>query len=670
MKLKKVIINNFRNIEHAEYELGQTNLFVGPNTKGKTNTILAIYWALTGTLLDGTSNDSSLKPLNDKKATVSVELQFEDFTFKKAYAEKWTKNQISGEKTLTGHVTNYWINGVKTPVTSAQKKLLTCLDFNEPSELKNTGFNLFKACINPYYFFTEADWKTLRAFIMKLVGDVSNEEILDSNSEFAKIKGDLILADYDTAKAIKICKKGLDEAKSSIDITTSQIAGLKLVEKPADSVIAEAKAEIARIDSEITTLKGSKKESQCDVLAKQLREAKLALRESKLADAQRANDANKAVNAEIATLQDALSKLFEERNTFNSTQLSTISGRIIDKKMTLQKLDREVSEKQNEVENLRGLYKKEQAWVKPSDIRCPNCGTLLNGNVLSSALSEHKKRLEQIAADGKRERQMLDTLTSQQVSQKAELDNLQVSYQQAKETFEKIDEQIRAKRDEIQKKQMSLISPDDSEETLRDKESVKRLEVALSKCQLEESDNDETMRKAIEDMQAKKAPYQAILDKEAAYRINKRAISDLQTRLVDVEEKQSEITKKISLIKSFTETKLSMLAKRVEQVFGTRMKFQLIQHNIKAGSWDEVCVPTVLDKDTPVANGSGSEQILAGIYFAERVKTKLGLPDLPFIFDECDKLDTMHLATIDTAAQIISTKVDDLGHEDVTLEKR
>ena len=37
MKLKKVIIDNFRNIAHAEHNLEDLNIFQGPNRQGKTN---------------------------------------------------------------------------------------------------------------------------------------------------------------------------------------------------------------------------------------------------------------------------------------------------------------------------------------------------------------------------------------------------------------------------------------------------------------------------------------------------------------------------------------------------------------------------------------------------------------------------------------------------------
>ena len=80
-----------------------------------------------------------------------------------------------------------------------------------------------------------------------------------------------------------------------------------------------------------------------------------------------------------------------------------------------------------------------------------------------------------------------------------------------------------------------------------------------------------------------------------------------------------------------------------------------------------MCYPSVLDKNTPFEDGSGSEKILTGIYLAECVKRHLGLGDLPYIFDECDKLDTASLAAIPTQAQIITTKVDDINYNKVTL---
>ena len=124
------------------------------------------------------------------------------------------------------------------------------------------------------------------------------------------------------------------------------------------------------------------------------------------------------------------------------------------------------------------------------------------------------------------------------------------------------------------------------------------------------------------------------------------------------------------LVNEFTLTKLNMFNKHVSEVFKDRVKFTLIENNIKEGSWNEVCYPSVLDKDTPFTNGSGSEQILTGIYLIECIKNKLSIPSSLYIFDECDKLDTKSLASIETQSQLITTKVDDVNYKEIILEKR
>ena len=52
MQINKVIINNFRNINHAEYDLKKLNTFKRPNATGKTNSVLAIYRELAACLFD------------------------------------------------------------------------------------------------------------------------------------------------------------------------------------------------------------------------------------------------------------------------------------------------------------------------------------------------------------------------------------------------------------------------------------------------------------------------------------------------------------------------------------------------------------------------------------------------------------------------------------------
>ena len=169
-------------------------------------------------------------------------------------------------------------------------------------------------------------------------------------------------------------------------------------------------------------------------------------------------------------------------------------------------------------------------------------------------------------------------------------------------------------------------------------------------------------------LEAQKEEPQQVINQHIAFLSNQRQIENLNLTKRTVQKEQVESEMALSLVETFIQKKLEAFKKRIETVFGERLTFTLIEKNIKEGSWNEVCYPSVLDKETPFLNGSGSEQILAGIYIAECIKKKLEIEDLPYIFDECDKLDTQSLKALDTDAQIITTKVDDVHYSQVTLD--
>lgn len=172
----------------------------------------------------------------------------------------------------------------------------------------------------------------------------------------------------------------------------------------------------------------------------------------------------------------------------------------------------------------------------------------------------------------------------------------------------------------------------------------------------------------IAELKVSKVPYEETINKHNLYLQAQERVNLLNKELDDIATKQCEYESKLMLVEKFTQTKLSMLQSNVEKVFGKEVKFTLVKSNIKEGSWDEVCYPSVFGKDTPFKKGSESEKIITGIYLIECVKKKMNIPDLPIIFDAGSELDTQSLNTrLNTNAQLIMTKVDDIHYTDVTL---
>ena len=100
ISLIKLELTNYRNIEHDVLVFdGKNSKIVGENRIGKTNTLEAIYFLFSNYLLDGSSDLTQLKPLDDTKKVVSVKGVFEIYdtltpqvppkriTLEKRYAE-------------------------------------------------------------------------------------------------------------------------------------------------------------------------------------------------------------------------------------------------------------------------------------------------------------------------------------------------------------------------------------------------------------------------------------------------------------------------------------------------------------------------------------------------------------------------------------------------------
>lgn len=669
MRINKVIINNFRNIQHSEYDLERINLFTGPNQTGKTNTILAIYWAMTDFLMDGSTDYPSFKPSSDTKAEVSVELQFDSFTLKKTYAEKWTKTRGSEEMTMTGHTTTYWIDGVKLKISEAKKEIYSRLGI---SGFDFGNFDLLRGITDPYYFAETTDWKTLRNFVIELCGDVSNDEIFSSNPLLEQIRDRLETDGFDTARTTKFFKSELKRVNEGIKEDEGKEKGLKEMACPSKSDIDHATEEIESLKKELETLNSNDSYGKVsDEMKLKIREKEADLKTLIASEREEIEKHNAAVNDEIKKKQEALFAYTQEINDFKMRELSPIDSKKAD-------IQIQILEKQREIERAEGERKIALAqyhqladnWEPPVGKKCPNCGFQLDQEYIDAAIAKHDEDIKEIIRKGKDLNVQIEEKTIAIEELKQEKHSLDIKYAEMSDKFAAMKKKVSPMESEISSIKKNLRSYMESEEACRRREEVERLKSQLRDLALnfeggysEISDRTARINEQIEFNQQ-------VLNQKIAYDLSQEKIAKIEENIAFSRKKAAEIEQKIMLVELFVQTKLKSFEQHISSVFGSKMKFTLIQENIKEGSYQEVCTPSVLNKDTPFENGSGSEKIIAGIYFSECVKKKLGLPDLPFIFDECDKLDGAHLATIDTDAQMISTIVNDTNYSDITLVTR
>ena len=165
-----------------------------------------------------------------------------------------------------------------------------------------------------------------------------------------------------------------------------------------------------------------------------------------------------------------------------------------------------------------------------------------------------------------------------------------------------------------------------------------------------------------------KAKIEELKQKEAqhyVYENNMRNVETLKAQIKNLSKDKMKYEIIKAACQQFNRTKLDILTNRLEMHFGTEVKFILVEENLKAGSWNNVCYPLIIGTDTPYQNGSTSEKVMTGIKIIEIFKRELKLPDLPILIDEIGELDTESIAKLKayTNAQILATRVNDLYDE-------
>ncbi len=686
MKLNKVIINNFRNITFAEYDLEKINIFAGPNKQGKTNTIIAIYWAITNYLLDGSSDIASLKPLDDTKKEVSVELIFDDFKIKKVFYENWVKTRGTDIVTMSGHFTDYYINDIKTKNGEAILEINKA--FGVDSELNNSKFDLLQAMINPYYI-SKVDWKELRKFIISLIGDVSNEDVFEANNLLTSIKERLETDGFDTSKTVKYYNTNITECKKTTNEIAGKIKGLEDMKDVNDSDFKQANKMLETIEEQKYSIKNnndSKFKEARIALVNELTELQNSYQTARKHDAEKLVEINKSSNdlfdkytKEITEEKQKAATLRSELNN-NENQLMELLSDINRKKhdLEMKKQERDRLYAAYDEESVRKIVK--SAGVSVEAITCPNCNHVLNQDSISKAnesiekayqaeLTNHSKKLDSIIANGKETTLTIDNLTKNIEVLERNIKPTESKSNELKEELKNVDKKIDNLETfiNVERNNIKYVFESDTTKTILLK--INDIEEQIKS--LDKADNSETDKQAkLYELEESKKQYQAIVNDRNTYISAQKHIAELQKQLDDIGNQQMTHEQNLLLVNEFTLTKLNMFNKHVSEVFKDRVKFTLIENNIKEGSWNEVCYPSVLDKDTPFTNGSGSEQILTGIYLIECIKNKLSIPSSLYIFDECDKLDTKSLASIETQSQLITTKVDDVNYKEIILEKR
>ena len=667
IQLKRLELTNYRNIEHAIYEFDGSSKIIGENRIGKTNTLEAIYYLLTNKLLDGSSEVSAIKPLADTKLEVRVKAIFDidgkEVTLEKDYKENWVKTRGTTNLEMKGHTITLFHNGVKQSTQGAYDQLVA-EDFGFTQD-STTKIDFMQMLINPYYLGNVGegkDWTELRSFIIKLVGDVSDEDIIKAKPELAPVKNDLDSVGGRVDQLKRKYSTDIDASKTQIVSDEAQIKLLEETPNPTDEEVAIAKKGIEERQDKITVLKSNNGVDVASAeLSKKISDKRIEIAELEKADLLKAqNDGGKK------ELRERSAKLHDEQNQLlnKRTSLLTESYSITDE---VEKEKRELARYQEYrsklIEELKGIDK---ALANPEvEDECPTCHRKYGEADLEKSkailIESLNKDKTDLIAKGKANKENITKCETALESLKVEDEKKQKELEDIREQLKSVSKEITEVESQLNAETPTVIA---NPKIATLKEEVVKLEVELSESREKYSKGIQDNQQLIYDEEQAMIPFKKVISDREYYQRQIEQLGLVKANLTSHSKQLADLEQKRELINQFIYTKLKMLDENVSKVFG-KIKFQLIKENINGG-FDAICKPyiydIVKDETTSVSwrSGSKSERVVTGIAIAEAIKTKLELPNLPYLFDEGGEISSETFATrFKTESQLICVKIAD-----------
>ena len=183
MKLTKLELLNFKGLKSFTLDLNGDVVIRGDNATGKTTVFDSVCWLLFGKdsldradfeikTLDG--GDPIHKVNHEVTGTFTLD-EGGTVELKRVYREKYSSPR-GGEVTLTGHTTDYFVDGVPKKEKEYKEMVSSLVDES-----------IFKLITNPLYFNETYSWQNRRKLLLEMCGDIDDISVINSRDDLRRL---------------------------------------------------------------------------------------------------------------------------------------------------------------------------------------------------------------------------------------------------------------------------------------------------------------------------------------------------------------------------------------------------------------------------------------------------------------------------------------------------
>ena len=635
MKILRITLENFQGLRKAEFSFNGKNANIyGDNAVGKTTVYNAFTWLLFGNSSTGAKDYNPKTKTEDGDAhnldhsvECEMEIDGENITFKRVFREVWKKTKGNLESNLSGHTTDYFINGVPK-----KEK-----EYSRYWEDIFANDELPKLLSMPFYFPETLHWEKRRAILLEICGVISDHEIMQTDDELKILAG--LVGKNTVYEYKKIVKASLTEINRTMQSIPARIDEAQkampdwseYVCSPVgiDEKLADIRNKIWEAEKERAALLSSDNSA---LLARKVVEFKTELEEAR----------------------NLYSKRMQAENSISFEAVREVRSKITeaDKKVTDCNYNLEIAKnnafslgrKRNEIlENHRKKhdeYKHIQAIIfEESSTICVTCGQNLppeRAEELREAFNVDKSRqletitneMERLVEKGKNEASKEMLANAQET-----VSNMEKSVEMTQNEVNNLMDLLRELEANQNKTDLPPFEHTEEYKNITDKINKAKTDEAQSAPDTSEIDN------LIDEYRREENGFNSVKAAVEAETIQKARIAELEKQEQELGKSYEETGRSVYLCEKFSRVKAALLTDKINERFKS-VSFQLFKKNITNDGIDDVCevlIPTDVGDRIPFPLANNAARINAGLEIISVLGEHYGV-ELPVFVDNAESV--------------------------------
>ena len=592
MKLTKLELLNFKGLKAFTINFNGDVIIRGDNATGKTTVFDSVCWLLFGKdSLDRA--DFEIKTLDRGEPVHKVNHEVTGtFTLdeggtvelKRVYREKHSSPR-GGEVTMTGHTTDYFVDGVPKKEKEYKEIVNSLVDEN-----------IFKLITNPLYFNETYSWQNRRKLLLEMCGDISDEDVIAEYSELKALTDILSGHSVDDHRKVVAAKKtAINKELDMIPVRIDEaLRGKPTIDTPRDVLIQE-------ISLATTTLETLEADKALLVNGHAVVDTRAELRDVQRRLMARESELQMEYKKQSALKSNEYDMVVSELNNLSSKVEST-KHRLDTSNKDIQRIESVIDELMHQRQQVN-----EDAFVMDIDEACPTCGQKLPAEQIQDAREKAETKFNL------RKSKQLEELNQSIELKQQDIENIK-KRDAGLEPVETLEALIKAKElvkqtitNEIEQLTAPVLDDDSIYADLKAEEFM--LQMKLDESNTDHSEEIADIDKRIATTKEHRLNLETELNKyEEAKRIDTR-VAELESQQAELAAEKSKLDEASYLMDEFVKAKVNLL----EDVINSRFKLARFKmFNVMLNGNVEECCETTY-KGVPYRSMNNAARINVGL---------------------------------------------------------